>query len=289
MSGPITVSADASDDVAVAGVQFFVDGSPIDAEDTSAPFSVTWNTGSVSNGSHALTAIARDPTGNHKTSNSVSVTVANSAPVGLAAAYSFDAGSGSTVADVTGNGNTGTISGATWTAAGRFGSALSFNGSSSWVTVADAGSLDLSSAMTLEAWVRPTTLGTVWRSVVLKEQPGDLVYALYANSQASRPVGIVYASGAEQQAAGTAQLPLNAWTHLAASYDGGIVRLFVNGVQVGTHAASGPLPNSTGVLRIGGNNVWGEWFSGLIDEVRVYNRALTTAEIQTDMNTAITP
>ena len=43
----------------------------------------------------------------------------------------------------------------------------------------------------------------------------------------------------------------------------------------------------TGVLRIGGNSIWSEWFSGLIDEVRVYNRALSAPEVQTDMNTAV--
>jgi hypothetical protein len=46
---------------------------------------------------------------------------------------------------------------------------------------------------------------------------------------------------------------------------------------------------STGALKIGGNAIWGEWFAGLIDEVRVYNRALSAAELQSDMNTSITP
>ena len=46
---------------------------------------------------------------------------------------------------------------------------------------------------------------------------------------------------------------------------------------------------STGALRLGGNGIWGEWFAGLIDDVRVYNRALTAAEIQTDMNTPVGP
>jgi len=45
--------------------------------------------------------------------------------------------------------------------------------------------------------------------------------------------------------------------------------------------------SSTGALRIGGNNVWGEYFQGLVDEVRIYNRALSPAEIQTDMNTPL--
>jgi hypothetical protein len=49
------------------------------------------------------------------------------------------------------------------------------------------------------------------------------------------------------------------------------------------------MPNSTGALRIGGNNVWGEYFAGLIDEVRIYNRALSGPEVQSDTNTGITP
>jgi hydrogenase maturation factor HypE len=90
--------------------------------------------------------------------------------------------------------------------------------------------------------------------------------------------------GVDQSASATASLALNTWTHLAATYDGTTVRLFVNGVQAGTRAVSGSLAASTGALRIGGNAVWGEYFSGRIDEVRIYNRALSAAEIQADMN-----
>jgi hypothetical protein len=50
---------------------------------------------------------------------------------------------------------------------------------------------------------------------------------------------------------------------------------------------SGTIPVSTGALRFGGNGVWGEWFQGRLDDVRLYNRALTTAEIQGDMNTPV--
>jgi len=50
---------------------------------------------------------------------------------------------------------------------------------------------------------------------------------------------------------------------------------------------SGALVTTTGVLGIGGNSVWGEWFAGYIDEVRIYNRVLSAGEIATDMNTAI--
>ena len=57
----------------------------------------------------------------------------------------------------------------------------------------------------------------------------------------------------------------------------------VNGVQVATTTTEGDLPNSTGPLHIGGNGIWNEWFDGQIDEVRIYGRVLTPAEIQVDM------
>ena len=66
-----------------------------------------------------------------------------------------------------------------------------------------------------------------------------------------------------------------------------MLRLYVNGVQVSTRTIGGNILTSTSPLRIGGNSIWGEYFSGLIDEVRIYNRPLTATEIQTDMNTAI--
>ena len=106
-------------------------------------------------------------------------------PSALVAAYSFDAGSGTTLADVSGRGHTGTISGATWSAAGKNGGALSFDGVNDWVTVADTAALDLTTGMTLEAWVQPTSTNR-WRTVALKEQTGNLVYALYGNNSGQR-------------------------------------------------------------------------------------------------------
>ncbi|MGE5624314.1 MAG: Ig-like domain-containing protein [Bacillota bacterium] len=78
VTGTVTVSATASDNVGVAGVQFMLDGAALGAEDTTAPYSVSWNTTSASNGGHTLTAVARDAAGNHTTSSPVSVTVSNS-------------------------------------------------------------------------------------------------------------------------------------------------------------------------------------------------------------------
>ena len=141
--------------------------------------------------------------------------------------------------------------------------------------------------MTLEAWVQPSTVNG-WRTVLLKERPGGLAYSLYTSGDGTRPSGYVAAPG-DVKVIGTSSLAANAWAHVAMTYDGVTLRLFVNGTQVSSRALSAPITTSTGVLRLGGNNVWSEFFQGLIDEVRIYNRALTTGEIQTDMTTPIMP
>jgi hypothetical protein len=207
-----------------------------------------------------------------------------SAPAGLVAAYSFDEGAGTSASDASGNGHVGTIAGATWSA-GRFGNALSFNGTNSMVSIADANDLDLGTTMTLSAWVNPAVLSD-WRTVILKERPNGLSYALYAHNGA-RPAAYINTGGADISADGSQSLPVNTWSHIAATYDGAMLRLYVNGSQVGSQAVTGNMVASASSLRIGGNTVWNEFFSGLIDEVRIYNRALSAAEIQTDSNTPI--
>ncbi len=77
VSGTVTVTASASDNVGVAGVQFRLQGANLGAEDTTNPYSTSWNTTTVPNGSYTLTAIARDAAGNTKTSAPITVTVSN--------------------------------------------------------------------------------------------------------------------------------------------------------------------------------------------------------------------
>ena len=288
VANTISVAALASDAVGVAGVQFRVDGVNHGAEDTIAPYSVLWDTRGVTNGTHTLSAVARDAAGNVSTSAPISVSVANTGPAGLVGAWAFNEGSGTAAGDVSGSANHGSLINATWSTSGRFGGALSFNGSSAFVSVPDAPSLDLTTGMTLEAWVNPAAaMGSSWRTIVLKEQTDQLVYALYANGDTSRPLGQMWVGGGERKVTGTAAVAVNTWTHLATTYDGATQRLFVNGVQVASGAQTGLIATSASPLRIGGNAIWGELFEGRIDEVRVYNRALTATEIQTDMNTGI--
>ena len=206
----------------------------------------------------------------------------NAQPSDLVAAYAFNEGSGSTVADLSGNGNVGTLSGASWTTAGKFGSALAFNGSNARVRVEDSASLDLTSAVTLEAWVYPAASQSGWRAVVQKEADS---YLLSASSHVGdlRPATGVTVNGSVPNAFGPSALPVGAWTHLAMTYDGAALRLFVNGVQVASTPVSGNITPTANPLWIGGNSPYGEYFAGRIDEVRVYRVALSQAEIQADM------
>jgi hypothetical protein len=73
----VTLSATASDNIGVAGVQFKLDGTNLGAEDTASPYTITWDSTTTTNGSHTLTATARDAAGNTTTSTGVAVTVSN--------------------------------------------------------------------------------------------------------------------------------------------------------------------------------------------------------------------
>jgi chitodextrinase len=205
---------------------------------------------------------------------------------GLVAAYPFNESGGTVAPDASALDNDGAVTGASWTSSGRFGGALSFDGANDWVTVLDDPSLDLADSLTLEAWVNPRTLGSVWRTVMMKEQPGGLSYGIYGDTSSGKPSGNVNV-GTELDTRAPSALRLNTWTHLTATYDGATLRLFVNGKQVSSRTVAGSLTTSLSALRIGGNAVWDEWFDGAIDEVRVYRRALSAGEVARDMKSPI--
>ena len=217
-------------------------------------------------------------------------------PSSLVAAYNFDEGSGSVLYDVSGNGNNGVVSNATWSKQGKFGGALSFNGSlGSWVTVTDSASLNLTKGMTLEAWVDPTSLDSPdqgWASVISKEQENssnDIAYALYAaEGSGTPPAGHVLVNNTDTGTANGNPLNTGQWAFLTATYDGTTLSTFVNGVLVDQANVSGSITKTSDPLRIGGD--WsGEMFSGLIDNVRIYNTALTSSQINADMTTTVAP
>jgi hypothetical protein len=106
---------------------------------------------------------------------------------GLAAGYAFDDGSGATVRDASGHDNTGRIDGATWTR-GRHGDALRFDGDGSAVRIESAPSLNLTTSMTLSAWIRPEARQRGWRTIIQRQ---TAAYFLTASSARVNQDGVV--------------------------------------------------------------------------------------------------
>src|SRR6478736_8656610 len=110
--------------------------------------------------------------------------LANAQVSGLVAAYGFNETSGTTVSDISGNNNNGTLgSGVTRATSGKFGGALLFNGSG-LVTIPNSASLQLTTGMTLEAWVNPSAVNSAWRDVIYK---GNDNYYLEGTSSNTAP------------------------------------------------------------------------------------------------------
>ena len=209
-------------------------------------------------------------------------------PPGLVASYGFDEGSGTTTADQSGGGNNGTLANTTWSTAGRYGKALSLQRHER-----DGDDRRLERARPDERHddrglgaARPSR--NDWQTLIVKERPGDLVYGLYASTDANRPQSQVTLAGTAR----AAERPRPDPRRLVDPHRGDVRRDHPAAVrQRQPGVARSPRPGRstppTSPVRIGGNTIWSEWFNGLIDEVRIYNRALSAAEIQTDMNTAI--
>jgi PKD repeat protein len=249
-------------------------------------------------GNYTVTLTVSGPGGSSTKSGSISVIAGGSGGTssvstfsGLVAAYGFEEASGETFVDASGNGNHGTMKNTNRIANGRFGKALSLDGVSSLITVNDSNSLDLTTGMTMEAWVYNTANTAYWGALLWKDaDDGNYgVYYLNGTSPSYGPsAGLLI--GSTQYLHGTADFPANAWVHLAATYDGQYQRLYLNGKQVAARAQQGAISKSSGVLRIGADNdggFWGDCFKGYIDEVRIYNRALTPQEVVGDLNKSV--
>ncbi len=237
-------------------------------------------------GSYAATLTVSDGT-NSVTSTALTIAVA-AAGSGLQAAYGFEEGSGTTVGDISGKGNVGTAAGTTWIAGGRYGKAIGL-GSGAMVTVNDSATLDLSSGMTLEVWVYPTNVNATWANLIMKPNgsPADFAPCYVLNGSTPSAVPSAYISPATANLLAPTALPLNTWSHIAVTYDGALMSFYLNGALVSSTAVSGAITASTDALTIGGNSYSGQNWMGLVDEVRIYNRALGVAEIQTDKDTPL--
>jgi streptogramin lyase len=212
---------------------------------------------------------------------------ATAAEGGPTAAYAFDEGSGTAAKDAAG-GHEGTATAPTWVE-GKYGKALSFNGTSSCVTVPNSADLQLSGAFSLEAWIKPTN-NTQWAPLIFKEAENFYGYSLFFGAfEAGHLQGyIANESWQYTEVESPEKLTANTWAHVAMTSDGTTLKLYVNGKQIDSAPARAAM-ESKGPLQIGCAKNFGEYFSGTIDNVRLYNRALSAAEVEANKGVAVVP
>ena len=285
-TGIVTVTASASDAVGVAGVQFRIDSQNLGAEDTVAPYSIDWDSRGELNGSHTLRAIARDAAGNTRTSSAITVTVNNAgvSQTGLQVAYGFDDGSGTVALDASGSARNGTLVGATWSTAGRFGGAVSLSGQSSEVDPPALGTF-YKTGFTYEAWVLKQSSKVDVGLLGTFVSGGPMLWVDHLAGRYRLTLGASFADYLD-----SGRTPaVGQWQHVAATYDGTVARIYIDGAQTASTTFTGNVGNSN-TWRIGAyGSPAGNFFDGLVDNVRIYDRALTASEIQLDMVSRIQP
>ena len=202
------------------------------------------------------------------------------------AAYGFEETNGTTVIDQTG-GNDGTISGATGrrpaaTAAGCRSTAQRLRPDR-----AQHRAQPGHDGLTVSAWVDPDP-STGTRLAVGKERSGGLGYGLYSRGSSGPPTASVFTTSNLSQSA-SSSLSTTHWSYIALTWSSNTLRLYVNGTLVTSRSTTGSYGTSTGPLVIGGTSTASTFFDGLLDEVRVYQRALSQSEITADMNSPVRP
>ncbi|MDY6933575.1 MAG: DUF2341 domain-containing protein [Spirochaetota bacterium] len=213
---------------------------------------------------------------------------------GLVGLWHMDEGSGNTIGDSSGNNNTGTNHYAGWVGAdgGRWGDSsigfsngdsLDFDGGSDYVLVPDNSSLDLMD-ITIEAWCNPDDLfGFQYQYFVSKyDISGQRSYALAVDQSSNSIRFLTSFDGYNYNNLQGGSLSTGTWYHVVGTFDGTTKRLYVNGVLVNTTFVSGILHFSTADLTIGTRSDLNSNydFNGTIDEVAIYDRALSTEEIR---------
>jgi hypothetical protein len=208
------------------------------------------------------------------------------APMSL---WHLDEGTGMTAADSSGNGNDGTVHGATWSG-GVMGGDLSFNGVDDYTEVPDAESLSPREQITVAAWIKVGTFNDFGRIAAKSTWPQyDYILLLGADNN----VGFVISkNGVETGAYSIANtIQAGQWYHVTGTYDGRYVRMYINGLTAMTsNATSGLIDDQGGVFSLGRNPANNSaYYSGLMDEVYIYGSALSEEEIRALMQSAIGP
>jgi uncharacterized protein (DUF362 family) len=197
--------------------------------------------------------------------------------------WHFDEGTGGTAADDGSDVNNGYLAGsAVWTDAGHFGYALDLNGVSGYINVPDDPGLDINpatGAITMEMWLYPRSIPSSFRTLIGKWAGStNINYQISLDNQNR----LLYYRGTWPTLyTSDIVLPLNQWSYIAVTLDAadGVVHFYRNGVEGAPVSSASFGPANTAPLVIGQNGNNSEFFDGLVDEVRVSRRALTSSEI----------
>ena len=278
----ITITANASDpDGYIKWVDFYANGNPVktisnataSASNTVFSFSGT----NLPAGNYNVMAFAYDSSGAVAISSNIFVTVTSDCVLPPSGIISWWRGEGN-ANDFFGI-NNGTLYGsATANGVGQIGSAFTFDGVNGVVSVPDSSTLNAASGsqLTVELWAYRIGSSSSMNLIGKRSECGPVGgnYQLSLTSD----FGLTFGNGASDQAASGKDLPMNQWVHLAGTYDGSMFKLYMNGQLIG--AATGNLgPMNSSPLIIGGSGNCSR-FSGFLDEVALYNRALSAQEIQ---------
>jgi len=199
---------------------------------------------------------------------------------GLLGWWRFDEGTGTVARDSSGYGNDGTVYGDAAWADGKFGKALSFDGTDDHTSVLHNSVLSAPSRLTVQAWFKPHTVVPLYQQIVGKQVSCD-EYRLILYGNTIR--GQIYDASNEytvNSANGGVYVTADVWHNVVMTYDNANLKLYVNGVLVDSTSLTITINPNIAPLYIAINSGVHFPFNGVIDEVRIYNRTLSAAEIQ---------
>jgi len=195
--------------------------------------------------------------------------------------WKFDEGTGSTALDWSGHGNHGTINGDPQSVAGYDGDALEFDGSGDYVNCGNGPSLQIQDAITIAFWFKVEAFQTTWEAFLSK---GDNSYRASRGGGDGNATHLGISGTSVGNFNGNVIITGGDWHHYAGTYDGTNARIYIDGVLDTEVASTGQINISSYELWIGTNSQnTGRLLHGLMDEVRIYNKALTVEEIQQAM------
>lgn len=216
----------------------------------------------------------------------------SSAQTNLVGYWKFDEGSGSIAYDSSGNNNHGTIYSATWISNCKSNYCLSFDGANDYVEVADNGGLDNIPQITLVAWFKLNQLASAkgeMEFIVAKKHSVSPWSSYFMGITTANNFQFSLLNSAQGQASATSTSTFQAgvWYFVACTYDGSSMKIYVNGDPSASAVQTGSIFDSNYPFRIGADWSGGSRMNGTIDDVRVYNYALTADEIKALYSSAV--